>query len=124
MNMRRGLLRAWIVVSAIWMLLVCINGWGQLSEMFVAIEPPADRGAVTLPPGPYACWATRNADNMFVIRSPEYPTLADETMSLAEAWRRCIAYKLQIPAEALVPPIILLALGLVLSWVVRGFKTT
>jgi hypothetical protein len=122
MNMRRGLLRAWVAVSAIWILLICIIGWGQLSEVFVAIEPPAGKGAVALAPGPFACWATRHVDNMFAIRGPTFPL--DEALPLAEAWRQCIAYKLQIPVEALAPPLILLALGLVFSWVVTGFKTT
>ena len=122
MNIRRRLLRVWVVVSVIWVLLICVNRWDQLSEIFVAIEPPPGKGAIVLPPGPYACWATRNADNVFVIIDPFADTSAD--MTLAQAWQRCITYKLQVPMQALVPPFMLLSLGLALSWIVKGFKST
>jgi hypothetical protein len=122
MNWRRGLLRVWMILSAIWVLFISINRWDQLSEIFFAIEPPADRGAVSLSPGPYACWATRNADNPFAIITPGADTSAD--LTLAKAWQRCIAYKLEIPVQALAPPLMLLALGLACSWAAKGFKTT
>jgi hypothetical protein len=121
-NLRRGLLRVWVVVSIVWVLFIVINGWDQLSEIFTAIEPPPGEGAVVLPPGPYECWATRHADNPFVIIQPGVETSAN--MSLTTAWRRCITYKLQIPMKALAPPLMLLALGLASSWVAKGFKTT
>jgi hypothetical protein len=59
MNWRRGLLRLWVVASAIWILLICIYNSDQLSKIFIAIEPSPGQGAVTLSPGPYACWVTR-----------------------------------------------------------------
>jgi hypothetical protein len=121
-NLRRGLLRVWVVVSIVWVLFIVINEWDQLSEIFTAIEPPPGEGGVVLPPGPYECWATRNADNPFVIIQPGIETSAN--LSLTTAWRRCITYKLQIPMKALGPPLMLLALGLVSSWVAKGFKTT
>ena len=73
-----------------------------------------------LPLGPYACWATRNADNPFVIIQPGVETSAN--MSLTTAWRRCITYKMQIPIQALAPPLMLLALGSALVWAFRGFR--
>jgi hypothetical protein len=112
----------WVVVSIVWVLFIVINDWDQLLEIFTAIEPPPGEGGVALPPGLYECWATRNADNPFVIIQPGVKTSAN--MSLTTAWRRCIAYKLQIPMKALAPPLMLLALGLVFSWVAKGFKTT
>jgi hypothetical protein len=69
--------------------------------------------------GPYACWVTRNPDNPFALmNSAPGPT------TLTQAWLKCSAYKLEIPAEALAPPLMLLALGLVFLWIARGFKAT
>jgi hypothetical protein len=120
LRVARGLLRVWVVVSIVWVLFIVISGWDQLSEIFTAIEPPPGEGGVVLPPGPYACWATRNADNPFVIIQPGVETSAN--MSLTTAWRRCITYKMQIPIQALAPPLMLLALGSALVWAFRGFR--
>ncbi len=117
LNMRRGLLRVWIAVSAIWVLFVSVTSWSQLSEIFVAIEPPVGRGAVVLSPGPYACWAARHSDNPFAFRNDGAgPT------SPAAAWRQCIAYKMQIPKLALAPPLALLIFGYAVAWVTKGFR--
>lgn len=40
MNIRRGMLRLWIAVSALWLAVVCAAFSDQLSEIFTAIEPP------------------------------------------------------------------------------------
>jgi hypothetical protein len=118
-NMRRGLLRVWIGVSAIWVLFVSVTSWSQLSEIFVAIEPSVGRGAVVLAQGPYACWAARHSDNPFAfINDGAGPT------SPAEAWRQCIAYKMQIPELALAPPLALLIFGYAVAWVAKGFRKT
>jgi hypothetical protein len=116
MNVKRGLLRAWIVGSLLWIAGVGIIGWSQLSEIFVTIEPPTDKGAVVLAPGPYACWAARHPDNPFAFMDESDPK------SPAEAWRRCVAYKVQIPEYAFAPPLILLVLGYVVAWVAKGFR--
>jgi hypothetical protein len=117
MNLQRGLLRAWVVVSAAWVLFIGVNDWAQLSEIFVDVEPPPGQGAVSLPPGPYACWAARHPDNPF---GKFYPGM--EGMSPAEVRRQCITYKLQVPMNALAPPLILLVFGYLVAWVVRGFR--
>ena len=123
MNLRQGLLPVRVVASIDgWVLCIVITDWDQLSDIFTAIEPPPGSGGIVLPPGPYECWATRHADNPFVITQPRSPATSD--MSLTTAWRRCITYKLQIPMKALAPPLMLLALGLVSSWAAKGFKTT
>ena len=118
MNVRRGLLRAWVVISALWLSTVCILDSDRLSEIFVAVEPALGKGAVTLPPGPYACWVTRNPDNPFAMSGPGEPK------SLMDAWRRCIIYKMQITGIALLPPFVLLALGYVVGWIAKGFQNT
>lgn len=117
-NARRGLLRLWVAVSVTWVLIVGITYWSHLSELFVAVDPSAGRGAVTLAPGPYACWATRNPDNpfAFIPQNERSPT------SLADAWRQCVAYKMDIPVKALAPPLALLALGYAVAWVIKGFQ--
>jgi hypothetical protein len=117
LNIRRGLLRTWIVISVIWILFVGISYRTQLSEIFVAVEPPADLGAVALSPGPYACWATRHPENPYAFMSgPTGPN------SLVDAWRECVAYKMRIPMNALAPPVALLIFGYVAAWVIRGFR--
>ena len=117
--MRRGILRGWIVLSAIWVLFVAISGWAQLSEIFVAIEPPPGKGAVALSPGPYACWATRHSNNPFAFVPDE---LGVGPTSLAEARRQCVAYKMDIPVMALAPPLTLLVVGYAVAWVIKGFR--
>lgn len=67
MNWHRGLFRVWVVASTIWVLFICIVRWDRLSEVSVAIEPPAGQGAVFMDWGPYACWVTRNPDNPFAL---------------------------------------------------------
>jgi hypothetical protein len=117
LNIRRGLLRAWIVISAIWILFVGVSGWTQLSAIFVPVETPAGQGAAALSPGPYACWATRHADNPYAfVSGPTGPT------SLADAWRQCVAYETHMPLKALGPPLALLVFGYVAAWVIRGFR--
>ncbi len=117
LNIRRGLLRTWIVISVIWIVFVGVSDWTQLSEIFVAVEPPAGLGAVALSPGPYACWATRHPENPYALMSgPTGPN------SLVDAWRECVAHKMQIPLNALGPPVALLIFGYVAAWVIRGFR--
>ena len=117
LNLRRGLLRTWIVVSALWILFVVVSGWTQLSEVFAPVEPPAGQGAVALSPGPYACWATRHPDNPYAfVSGPTAPT------SLVDAWRQCVVYKMHTPLDALGPPVALLVFGYVAAWVIRGFR--
>jgi len=118
--MRRGLLRVCFVASVIWVLFISINDWAELSELFVAIEPATGTGAVTLSPGPYACWVTRNPDNPFNFMKDDY----SGPRSLTEAWRQCVAYKMRIPVNALAPPLTLLVLGYVATWVLKGFRKT
>jgi hypothetical protein len=120
LNVRRGLLRVWVVASVIWILVVGVNGWAELSEVFVAVEPAAGEGAVTLPPGPYACWVTRNPDNPFNFMRDGYLG----PRSMAEAWQKCVVYKMHIPVNALAPPLALLILGYVGEWLIKGFKRT
>jgi hypothetical protein len=117
LNIRRGLLRMWIVLSAIWILFVGVSGWTRLSETFVAVEPPTSQGAVALSPGPYSCWATRHPENPYgFVSGPTGPT------SLIDAWRQCVVYEMHIPLNALGPPIAVLVLGFVAAWVIRGFR--
>jgi hypothetical protein len=117
LNIRRGLLRTWIVISAIWILFVGVSGWTQLSETFIAVEPPAGQAAVALSPGPYACWATRHPDNPYAfVSGPAGPT------SLVDAWRQCVTYEMHTPLKALGPPVALLVFGYVAAWVIRGFR--
>ena len=117
LKLRRGLLRIWIVISAVWVLFVAVINWTQLSEIFVAVEPPAGQGAVILSPGPYACWAARHSDNPFsFMNDGSGPTTA------VEAWRQCIAYKMEVPELALLLPLILLVIGYAVAWVIKGFR--
>jgi hypothetical protein len=117
LNIRRGLLRMWIVLSIVWILFVSVSGWSQLAEILAAVEPPAGQGAAVLSPGPYACWATRHPDNpnAFVPGSTG-------PASLVDAWRQCVAYKMHTPLNALGPPVALLVFGYVTAWVIRGFR--
>lgn len=115
LNMRRGLLRLWLVVSVVWVLVIGINGWAQLLEIFETIEPPTGKGAVALAPGPYACWVTRHPENPFAF-------MDSGPKSLTEAWRQCMAYKMHLPVNALAPPLALLVLGYVGAWVTKGFS--
>ena len=103
-NARRGLFRIWMVVSAMWVLVVGITHWTQLSKIFVAVEPLAGQGAASLPPGPYACWATRNSDNIFAFNGSNDPNDPAPT-SIVDAWRQCVIYKMDIPIVALAPPL-------------------
>lgn len=116
-NPRHRLLQFWILTSAIWVLFIFTNRWERLTEIFIATEPAAGKGAVTLPPWQYACWATRNATNPFAFMNE-----APLPKSLTEAWWQCITYKLQIPIEAFVPPLILLVFGLAFTWAASRFK--
>ena len=75
-----------------------------------------------LPLGPYACWATRNADNPFVIIQPGVETSAN--MSLTTAWRRCITYKMQIPIQALAPAAHVVGARIGVSLGVQGLSVT
>jgi hypothetical protein len=120
MKIRRGMLRLWIAVSMVWMAVIAVGFSDQLSEIFAMVEPPEGQGAVVLPLGDYACWATRNSANPFTfIVDPFRP---EEPKTLTQAWRMCIAHKARIPAIALGPPLALLVLGFVISWIVRGFQ--
>ena len=119
MNIRRGLFRLWVAVSAIWVAVVCVAFWDQLSEIFTVVEPPQGQGAIVLPLGDYACWVTRQKP--FIIdpfRRPEDP------QTLSQAWRMCIAHKAQVPAIALGPPLAVLALAFVIRWIAKGFQRT
>jgi hypothetical protein len=117
LNIRRGLLRTWIVISVIWILFVGVGDWTQLSETFVAVEPPTGLGAAALSPGPYACWAARHPDNPYAfVSGPTGPA------SLVDAWRQCVVYKMHTPLNALGPPVALLVFGYLAAWVIRGFR--
>jgi hypothetical protein len=120
-NARRGLFRIWIVVSAMWVLVVGIANWTQLSKIFVAIEPQAGQGAVSLPRGPYACWATRHSDNIFAFNDNNDDKDPAPT-SLVDAWRQCLIYKMDVPMVALAPPLALLIGGSAVGWVIKGFR--
>ena len=117
LNIGRGLLRAWIIISVLWIVVVCRANWDQLSTIFAAVEPTEGKGAVTLSHGQYACWVARHSDNPFAF-------LVDGTgpKSVADAWRQCMAYKFEIPEAALLPPLAMLAFGFLMRWVKRGFQ--
>jgi hypothetical protein len=120
MNIQRGLLRLWTAVSVLWVVLIAVALIDQLSEIFTAVDPPEGQGAVVLSPGDYACWVIRNSDNPFAfIVDPFHP---EEPRTLAQAWRMCIVHKGRVPAIALGPPLVLLALSFVMNWIVRGFQ--
>jgi hypothetical protein len=120
-NVRRGLFRVWLVISALWIGGVCLIYSTEIANIFVAEEPPQGQGAVTLAPGPYACWALRNSDNPFAWDSPRHGPGPPDFMDLAGAWQGCLAYKLAVPALALLPPLALIVLGYVVIWILRGF---
>ena len=121
-NARRGLFRIWIELSPVlWVLVVGITHWTQLSNILVAIEPPAGQGAASLPPGHYACWATRHSDNIFAFNDNNDPNDPSPT-SLVDAWRQCLIYKMDVPMVALAPPLALLIVGSAVGWVIKGFR--
>jgi hypothetical protein len=120
MNISRGMFRLWVAISALWVAVVCVTFWDQLSEIFTAVEPPKGQGAVALSLEDYACWATRNSDNPFIYPDPGHP----DWRTLVQAWRTCILYKAQVPAIALGPPLAVLALGFVIRWIAKGFQRT
>jgi hypothetical protein len=121
-NVRRGLFRIWVVISALWIGSICLIYRAEIANIFVADEPPQGQGAIVLAPGPYACWALRNSDNPFAWdSSPRHGPGPPDFMDLAGAWQDCLAYKMAIPALALLPPIILIVLGYVVTWILRGF---
>ncbi len=110
MNWRRGLIRAWAILSMLWLLGSVAVGASQLLEIFVPIEPPAAKGAVSLPAEQFACWVIRHSDNPFA------------TLPIEEAWKQCIKYRLRVPVIAFLPPLIVLALGYACMWVWKGFE--
>src|SRR5208337_3688066 len=111
MNWRRGLLRAWAILSALWVLGSVAIGASQRLEIFVPFEPPPAKGTPSLVPlEQYACWVTRHSDK------------ATMTLPIDEAWKECVKYRLQVPAIALLPPLIVLALGYACRWVWKGFE--
>jgi hypothetical protein len=111
MNWRRGLLRAWVVISALWVLGSVAIGASELLEIFVPTEHLPKEGAVGLPAEQYACWVIRHGDNPFVT-----------TLPIDEAWKQCTKYRLRVPVIALLPPLIVLALGYACRWVWKGFE--
>jgi hypothetical protein len=122
MNIRRGLFRLWVAVSALWVAIVCVAFWDQLSVIFTVVEPPQGQAPVDLPLGDYACWAIRSWDHRFDhFVDPFHPELP---RTLVQAWRMCIAHKAQVPAIALSPPLAVLALAFVIRWIAKGFQKT
>jgi hypothetical protein len=117
MNIRRGLFRLWVAVSALWMAIVCVAFWDQLSVIFTVVEPPQGQGTVVLSLGDHACWLTRHTEFVSFVDpfDPEKPT------TLLQAWRMCVAHKAQVPAIALGPPLAVFAFALVIGWIAKGF---
>jgi hypothetical protein len=91
-----------------------VTGATEFSTIFTAIGPSANYGGES-----YACRVARDWDH----RSPLDQMVVDAPTSLAEAWWRCLYYKLDIPMTALVPPVALLVLGYAIAWAINGFRT-
>ena len=91
-------------------------GWTDCPRTFIAVEPPGDLERCASP-GPYACWADTPPRQPLRLRVG-----SRGPVSLADAWRQCVVYKMHTPLNALGPPVALLVFGYVAAWVIRGFR--
>ena len=66
MNWKRGLFRAWLMLSICWVALTAYIFLDQLLEIVTPVDPPTGVGGIALPPGQYECWGSRHLDNPFV----------------------------------------------------------
>jgi hypothetical protein len=123
MNWRKGLWRAWAAVSGLWLALILVV---QLTSPRMENVYPAANGGVTTKPWEMAwdkpaqdrCSKARektpslgNVFSCFEPNQPDGPMVTD--------W----ATTAEVAAEAgLIPPALLLLLGLICVWVLRGFK--
>lgn len=102
MNWKRGLLRVWVVTSAVWLILVGSNLAIDSSTSRQIERPPteAEVGAcMDYRPGPWC-----SADIVEAIRSWTMPGWSAAVFTLA-------------------PPLLVLGLGLAITWVIRGFRS-
>jgi hypothetical protein len=121
MSIRRGLLRVWILASAVWVAGTVYTGWTELSEMadgdkydyLISAAPEV------FSTGQQACLATRanKPVNAFDDIAPDKPAVMERLR------RQCVDYRMHIPMVTLVPPLALLAFGYAIAWVIGGFKT-
>lgn len=151
MNLRRGFLRAWVVLSVVWVVAVGAVNYDRLAftiagpwrgDILMLPVSCTDGGGPRGTEGPdyvrnletgkpwtaYTCWY---AMPRFRALYPEYADLSDDT--LADKLYRKIdkAYAprgwllglvVSVSALALLPPLVVLLLGLSIGWVIGGFR--
>ena len=106
MNYRRGLLRLWLLASVLWIALV---GWLYVSEITIALQS-SPVVAEAKPPG--AASSMTKEDNPFLSMKRSRYDKKPESMLPG------------IARAAFLPPLLLLALGVMFGWALRGFKPT
>jgi hypothetical protein len=99
----RGLFRLWVVASVVWVCTVGAVTWSIMPEK----KPPFD------PSKPYEEFVPDSAPE-----PPSKPGMFDDLVRDAE--RNTVV---QHAAEtALIPPVLVLVLGVALGWAVKGFR--
>jgi hypothetical protein len=101
---RRFFFRAWVVVSAVWVIAIFVAAWEKIVEPIPA--PPAECGR----PGEMAC-VTKD-DALVGSVAPRELRPAPLSVELERAG--------DVAPIALIPPAGLLILGLACAWVLRG----
>ena len=101
MNWRSGLFRLWLVLSVLWVLVVGYIKW-------------ADTGTV------YA--TTKTGEPVFAVPT-EFLQLFDVSTPGSEEWRPHWPRRVFAMGVIVAPPFALLALGHILGWIGRGFRS-
>jgi hypothetical protein len=108
MNWRRGLLRLWLVLSLFWIAFVGIFAWEndtfKFAQMAACAEAKRAQGADT-----FICGLSEHLDEQVRLMSVGIADIATTTI-----------FK-QFVAIVLIPPLIMLVLGLLGVWVASGF---
>jgi hypothetical protein len=108
MNWRSGLWRLWLVLSLLWIVCVGVFAWENDTLKFARMEACGEvrraRGIDT-----FICGLNENLDEQIRLLSVGIADIATTTIM-----KELVAY-------ALIPPLIMLAVGLLGVWVVSGF---
>ena len=144
-NFRRGFLRIWLAVSALWLIIVAVLSYGQVVspsiKPLVYILPTANSDFYELEnvydPDFKVADQTRIEfpNNVFLFASNDIPKATLDTRSKVfyEEYSKPREAELstarwqsleRTSAIGLLPPLALLLLGLIIGWIASGFKGT
>jgi hypothetical protein len=116
MNIRRGVLRLWIVGSVAWMLIVGWHAWGTYSSLAEKqLATDIYRAIATCEPR--AKLPTTEVDPWEVCSRPTPAVLRVYTMQRRELIRQHLKW-------GLAPPAGILIVGACLGWALAGFRGT